>query len=302
MDNVGPMNRLRAVVVVCCVWVAACSPTVAETTGSPAAPAPPATTTTVPTPPESTTTSTTIPSTTTTISPFAPPAWLGTRLLPLRPDGFGEVLPTPPELADRRLETIDLLAPPAGTEYEWTAGPIPGDVLARSSWHDGCPLPVEDLTYLTLSHFGFDGAFHTGELIVNAAHAEDFVEIFRKLHQARFPIEQMRVIRADEVDEPPTGDGNVTTAFTCRPATGSSNWSMHAYGLAIDINPFHNPYLKGDLVLPELASVYTERSDVRPGMVTPHDVVTEAFAAMGWRWGGNWNTLKDWMHFSSNGR
>ena len=77
---------------------------------------------------------------------------------------------------------------------------------------------------------------------------------------------------------------------------------MHAYGLAIDVNTFHNPYVKGDLVLPELATAYLDRSNVRPGMILPGDAVVEAFAAMGWEWGGEWNTLKDYMHFSENGR
>ena len=69
----------------------------------------------------------------------------------------------------------------------------------------------------------------------------------------------------------------------------------------MDINPFHNPYQKADLVIPELASVYTERSDIRVGMITPDDVVTEAFADIGFIWGGNWSSLKDWMHFSQSG-
>ena len=295
------MRRLCAVVVVGAMAVAACSPGGAATTEAPSTSAP-MTTAVVPTTAAPSTTTTTAPTTTTTISPFARPDWLGTRVLPLRPDGFGEVQPTPPELEDRRLETVDLLPPPIGADFESTLGRIPTDVLARSSWHEGCPVAVEDLAYLTVSHFGFDGAFHTGELIVNAAYAEDFVEVFRRLHETRFPIEQMRVGTADEVDAPPTGDGNVTSSFECRTAAGSENWSMHAYGLAIDVNPFHNPYLKGDLVLPELASVYTDRSDVRPGMIVAGDAATEAFAEMGWPWGGNWRTLKDWMHFSSNGR
>ena len=83
---------------------------------------------------------------------------------------------------------------------------------------------------------------------------------------------------------------------------GSDNWSYHAYGLAVDINPFHNPYAKGDLVIPELASAYVDRENERVGMVYSDDVVTEAFAGIGWEWGGDWNTLKDWMHFSATGR
>lgn len=153
-----------------------------------------------------------------------------------------------------------------------------------------------------MTHWGFDGETHTGEMIVNAAVAEEVVEVFRLLHQAGFPIEQMRVIRREEVDDHPTGDWNETTSFVCRPAVGSTSWSYHAYGLAIDVNPFHNPYMKGDLVIPELATAYIDRDTTRPGMIYDGDVVTEAFAEIGWEWGGEWNTLKDWMHFSTSGR
>ncbi|HEU4749801.1 MAG TPA: M15 family metallopeptidase [Acidimicrobiia bacterium] len=140
------------------------------------------------------------------------------------------------------------------------------------------PVTVEELVYMTLTHYGFDGRFHTGELILNASVVEDVKEVFRKLHEARFPIEQMRVITAEEIDAHPTGDWNDTTSFVCRPAVGSTSWSQHAYGTGIDINPFHNPYVKGDLVLPELASAYLDRENVRPGMIVEGDVVTSAFA------------------------
>lgn len=255
------------------------------------------TTTTAPT-----TTTTIIPTTTTTVDPYARPDWLGSRPLPLRPDGHGEVLPTPPELVDRQLETIDLFPPPETDQYQYTIEPIPENVLARSSWVEGCPVTVEELRYLTMTHHGFDGEAHTGEMIVNAAVAEDVVEVFRRLYEAGFPIEQMRVTRLDEVDDHPTGDFNETGSFVCRPAVGSENWSYHAYGLAIDVNPFHNPYVRHDLVIPELASAYVDRDNERVGMIHEGDVVTEAFADIGWQWGGNWNSLKDWMHFSTTGR
>lgn len=247
-------------------------------------------------------TSTTVASTTTsTIDPFARPNWLGTRLLPLRPDGHGEAQATPPGLQDRRLETVDLLEPPPDTTFVSTEGPVPDHVARRSSWNEQCPVTLDDLVYLTLSHFGFDGDLHTGEMIVHATVAEEVTEVFRRLHEARFPVEQMRVIASSEIDTHPTGDSNDTTAFVCRPAVGSSSWSQHAYGLAIDINPFHNPYVKGDLVLPELASSYVDRDDIRPGMIREGDVVTEAFDSIGWGWGGRWSSLLDWMHFSRSG-
>lgn len=234
-------------------------------------------------------------------SEFARPAWLGTRPLPLRDDGHGEVRETPPELTDRRIATPALLPPPQSNDYTATISPIPDDVAGRSSWVEECPVTLDDLAYITLSHHGFDGAIHTGELIVNASVAEDVVWVFEQLFDAAFPIEQMRVITKDEIDAPPTGDWNDTTSFVCRPAVGSTRWSQHAFGLAIDINPFHNPYVKGDLVLPELASAYLDRDRDVPGMIMRNDVAFQAFAEIGWGWGGDWNSLKDWMHFSQSG-
>ncbi len=285
------MKRVATTLTLILIAAACSAETSQEPTAATSVTTPIATTTSdPPTPPP--------PTTTTTLSPFARPDWLGTRILPLRPDENGEVQPTPPELQDRRFETIDLLPRPPADDFLWTLGPVPPDVLTRSSWTAECPVEVDELAYLTVSHYGFDGRFHTGEIMVNATVAEDVLSVFRRLHSARFPIEQMRVIRLDEVDDPPTGDWNETTSFVCRPAVGSSGWSQHAFGLAVDINPFHNPYQKADLVIPELASVYTDRADVRVGMILSDDLVTAAFADIGFAWGGNWNTLKDWMHFS----
>ena len=60
--------------------------------------------------------------------------------------------------------------------------------------------------------------------------------------------------------------------------------------------------VKRDLVIPELASAYADRTDVRPGMHVPGSPAVTAFAAVGWEWGGSWRSSKDWMHFSENGR
>ena len=105
-----------------------------------------------------------------------------------------------------------------------------------------------------------------------------------------------------DLHAPPTGDGNVTGAFACRPARGSTAWSQHAYGLAIDLDPFQNPYVAGRRVLPELATAYTRRDWDWPGIIRPGSVPVKAFAAVGWGWGGNYRSKKDYMHFSSTGR
>lgn len=243
-----------------------------------------------------------MPTTTTSLLDlYGRPVWLGTIALPLRDGGFGEVQPTPPELIGRAFGTIDILAPPGSAAFASTIGSIPDDVLARSTLTVDCPVAADDLAYVTVSHVGFDGLVHTGELIVNRAVADDIVGVFAALYEARYPIEEMRVVAAPELDLLPTGDGNNTTSFVCRAATGGTNWSQHAYGLAIDVNPFQNPYVKGDLVLPELASYYTDRELAEPGIITGGGVVDTAFASIGWGWGGNWSSLKDWMHFSQSG-
>lgn len=255
------------------------------------------TTTTLPT-----TTLTTITTTTTEPDPHAPPSWLGTVVLPLRADGYGEVQPTPAELEVRAIRTPDHLPPPDDEDFEATVSEVPVDVLERSSWTENCPVGVDELRYVTVTFIGFDGSFHTGELLVNHRVADDVVAVFRRLHEIRFPIEEMRVLSADDLVAPPTGDRNVTSAFECRAAVGSSSFSQHAYGLAVDLNPFQNPYHKGDLVLPELASSYLDRSNERPGMILPEGDVVLAFRSIGWGWGGYWNSLRDYHHFSSNGR
>ncbi|MEJ5943708.1 M15 family metallopeptidase [Pseudokineococcus basanitobsidens] len=88
---------------------------------------------------------------------------------------------------------------------------------------------------------------------------------------------------------------NNTSGFNCRPG-------RHGEGAAIDVNPLVNPYIKGSVVQPATAKRYVDRTQAVRGMIKPGDVVVRAFAAEGWRWGGDWKTLKDYQHFSDNGR
>jgi hypothetical protein len=254
-----------------------------------------ATTTTVPA-----TEATTAPPT--TVDPLAPPAWLGTRVLPLGADGTAAAQATPPELDPRIIRTVDVLPPPADGAFHSTSVPVPADVAARSTWQPACPVALDDLRYVTVSFWGFDDLPHTGELLVHRTAADAIVAAFARMFAARYPIEEMRITSAAELDAPPTGDGNNTSAFACRPIRGSTSWSSHAYGQAIDVNPFQNPYRKGARVLPELSSSYLDRANVRPGMIVDGDAVTAAFDAAGWTWGGRWTNPVDYMHFSADGR
>ncbi|MBN1173720.1 MAG: M15 family metallopeptidase [Micromonosporaceae bacterium] len=232
----------------------------------------------------------------------AAPEWLGTRPLPTGSDGFAQAQKTPPELRERSIITVDDLPPPADGRFHATVEKVPAGVLARSTWTDRCPVSQAQLRYLTVSFRGFDGLAHTGELLVNERVADDLVAVFEQLFAEGFPIERMRVVSTAELNAPPTGDTNTTTSFACRGTRGQTSWSQHAYGLAVDINPFHNPYRKGDTVLPELATAYLDRATPRAGMVAPAGPVVRAFASIGWQWGGNYRSLKDYMHFSANGK
>ena len=232
-----------------------------------------------------------------------PPSWLGTRTLPRTADGFREVRPTPRGMRVRRWNTTDTVAELPGTGFQALGtDPAPAQVIARSTWQPGCPVGKSDLAWIRMSYWGFDNARHSGEMLVNESVAEDVVAVFRKLYAARFPIESMGISRLGDLDAPPTGDGNVTGSFSCRPIRGGTGYSQHAFGLAVDLNPFQNPYHRGDVVLPELASAYLSRDWVRPGMITPDGPAVRAFASIGWGWGGSWSTLKDYQHFSLTGR
>lgn len=266
-------------------------------TSAPASPTPP-TTSTPSAPASSPTTASPAPRPGT-----VPPAWLGTRPLPRRPDGFGEIEPTPPELRDRRFTLPDTVPALPGTGFaSRITAPAPQAVIARSTWAPGCPVRAADLAWIRLTFVGFDGRRHTGELLANRSAATDLVSVFRVLYAARFPLEEMRITTKAEQTAAPTGDGNDTGVFNCRIVPGTTTYSQHAYGLAVDVNPFQNPYTKGDVVVPELASAYLDRSWGRPGMILPGGLVVRAFARIGWGWGGSWSSLKDLQHFSANDR
>jgi hypothetical protein len=181
-------------------------------------------------------------------------------------------------------------------------GPVPPDVLARSSWKPACPVKPDQLRYLTMSFRGFDARAHTGEMLINADVAQTVVGVFKKLFTAGFPIEEMQISPEAELNLPPTGDRNNTEGFVCHAKRGQKQWPARAYGLAVDLNSFNNPYVSGDLVVPELASSYLNRDWVRSGMVVDGGPAVTAFESAGWKWGGRWPGPVYFAHFSINGR
>jgi hypothetical protein len=171
----------------------------------------------------------------------------------------------------------------------------------RSSWRAGCPVALSDLRYLTLTYRGFDGADHSGELVVAASVAGAVVDVFRRLYADGYPIASMRLVDDFGGSDDQSMAANNTSAFNCRAVTGGTGFSEHSYGTAIDLNPVQNPYLSGTTVLPEQGRPYVSRPSA-PGVIHAGDAVVAAFAQIGWKWGGNWSNPIDYQHFSVSGR
>jgi hypothetical protein len=193
---------------------------------------------------------------------------------------------------------------PRAAAFQASVAPLSPTVRATlrkdGYWHKGCPVPLSGLRVLRVNYKGFDGRRHTGRIVVNAAAAQPLARVFRKLYALHFPIRRMGV-------EPVGSD--TTASFSCRQAvpspctkgrTGTGSWSMHAYGLAVDLNPRENPYVGCGQSRDPKTRPYFDRTRHRKGMVTGRAVA--AFASVGWGWGGAWaSNTKDHMHFSSTG-
>nr|BFE85168.1 hypothetical protein GCM10020093_077690 [Planobispora longispora] len=170
------------------------------------------------------------------------------------------------------------------------------------SWRSGCPVPVRDLRLITMTYWGFDDRPHIGEMVVHEDVADDVVKVFQRLYGWRWPIYRMELVDVYKGDDFDSIDADNTSAFNCRPATGSSSWSKHAYGRAIDINPRENPYVSsGGSVAHRNARKFVKRPLDAPGVINPGDRVVKAFARLGWEWGGYWSGIKDYQHFSKGG-
>lgn len=173
--------------------------------------------------------------------------------------------------------------------------------IKGKSYKDDCTIPLEKLRYLTIAHYDLDGNVRKGEIICNAAIAADLLDIFRNLYHARYPIESVRLIDDFDADDIKSMQANNTSCFNYRAIAGTKKLSKHAQGLAIDINPLYNPWVKvsgGKMkVSPEEGRPYADRKGVFPCKIDTDDLCYKEFVAHGFEWGGSWTSLKDYQHF-----
>lgn len=155
---------------------------------------------------------------------------------------------------------------------------------------------AEELSFLTITYNNFDGEPQVGNLVVNKKVAQEVLDIFKEIYEAKFPIELMIPVDAYNADDNLSMLANNSSAFNYRTIAGTTTLSNHGKGLAIDVNPFLNPHVVNGNANPSEAQKYADRSLNEPGMIKENDVVYKAFIKRGWSWGGHWKN-PDYQHF-----
>ena len=192
-----------------------------------------------------------------------------------------------------------------GHKAFFSVNAIPDSIFAlmrgRSYKHD-CTIPRSSLRYILCLHRDDGGRSVVGEMVVNKAIAKDVVEIFRQLYEASYPIERMRLIDYWDADDEQAMTANNSSSFNFRFISHTRKVSKHGMGMAIDINPLYNPYTKTlrngkTIVEPAAGKPYLDRQREYKYKITRGDLCCRLFRKYGFRWGGDWKTMKDYQHF-----
>ena len=170
------------------------------------------------------------------------------------------------------------------------------------SYKKNCPLPLEDLKYLHVLHKDLSGKTLEGELICNERISAPLIEIFEKLYAASYPIEKIRLIDEYDADDELSMRDNNSSCFNFRYVSFTNRISLHGYGLAVDINPLYNPYIKTvdgkKIIAPDNSADFEDRTKNFPYKIEEDDLCCKLFAEHGFLWGGNcWDDEKDYQHF-----
>lgn len=193
----------------------------------------------------------------------------------------------------------DLISYITGISYPALPSEAPEGTLNVGEQND---ISYADLRYVHIIHYDFDGKLAEGELICHSSIAEDLVEIFYDLYASEYQIEKVTLIENYNGDDTASMADNNTSCFNYRVVDGTKSLSRHALGLAIDINPLYNPYIRydkkgGQTVSPVEGEAYADRTVSFPYKIDPDDLCYRLFTEHGFTWGGNWNSSKDYQHF-----
>lgn len=208
------------------------------------------------------------------------------------------------EEPDRMTSYPDRTTYEDGFYYEPLTDTVKERITGISYPESGCTVPYEDLNYVGLKYIDFDGQEQTGELICNKAVAQDMVEIFYELYRNEYQLERVQLIDEYGGDDTASMAANNTSCFNYRVVDGTTSLSKHAYGLAIDVNPYYNPYVVfgrnadgSDYISPPGSEAYADRTRNFAYKIDENDLCYRLFTEHGFTWGGNWNSSKDYQHF-----
>ena len=163
----------------------------------------------------------------------------------------------------------------------------------------------DQLCYVHILHYNFDGSPTEGELICNEAISKDLLVIFYELYRNEYQLERVLLIDEYDGDDTASMEDNNTFCFNYSIVKGTGRLSRHAYGLAVDVNPLYNPYITynedgSENVSPAAAAGYSDRSLSFPYKIDENDLCYRLFIQHGFTWGGNWNSSKDYQHFQKS--
>ncbi len=181
---------------------------------------------------------------------------------------------------------------------------IDAEIFARidgKSYKKNCPILLSDLRYLRVLHKDLSGATLTGEIICNVRIAEPLISIFKELYAENYPIEKIRLIDEYDADDELSMRDNNSSCFNFRYVSHTNRISLHGYGMAVDINPLYNPYIKAvdgkKIIAPDNSAEYEDRDKNYPYKIESDDLCCKLFKAHGFEWGGDWDNEKDYQHF-----
>ena len=202
------------------------------------------------------------------------------------------------------LQSLMCLAQGDGFSIDTLSQAVFAHMQGRSFPKD-CTIARADLRHLTIMHYDAQGREHRGELVCHKRIADDLIDIFRQLHQAHYPIERMELIDNYDADDERSMTANNTSCFCFRKIAGSQRLSKHSMGLAIDINPLHNPCVSkrrdGSVIIePAAGKKYVNRSKKSTYKLKKGDLCYRLFKAHGFSWGGDWRSKKDYQHFEKD--
>ena len=173
--------------------------------------------------------------------------------------------------------------------------------IKGKSYKDNCTTSLSDLRYLQVLHYNTEGEVLKGELICHQSISEDLLTIFRELYKAKYPIERMVLVDEYDADDEASMQANNSSAFNFRYVSGTKSLSRHSRGMAIDINPLYNPYVRQrngrTVVEPTNAEAYVDRTKDFPYKIVRGDLCYRLFKKYGFIWGGDWKNSKDYQHF-----